>query len=31
MEKQGGMAFGIRKKATGVIKPDRKTDLNTKN
>jgi hypothetical protein len=23
MEKQGGMAFGIRKTVTGVIKPDR--------
>jgi hypothetical protein len=26
MEKQGGMAFGFRKTATAVIKPDRSTD-----
>jgi hypothetical protein len=26
MEKQGGMAFGFRKTATAVIKPDRQTD-----
>jgi hypothetical protein len=26
MEKQGGMAFGFRKTATAVIKPDRKID-----
>jgi len=26
VEKQGGMAFGSRKTATAVIKPDRQTD-----
>ena len=26
MEKQGGMAFGLGKTATAVIKPDRQTD-----
>jgi hypothetical protein len=26
MEKHGGMAFGFRKTATGVIKPDRQID-----
>jgi hypothetical protein len=29
LEKQGGMAFGFRKTATAVIKPDRQTDKQT--